>query len=432
MRFCYISSLMLLFCSSFSLGASYRPEIKAALNYLASVQVKKQGAYEPGQWPTTVKSIFLPGLLGAGRWGQFYPEATNFTTASIMEVLGGMYLEDPSLPLIPEMMDRAVQSFPVFYQDPLFNFYPLQKKKGVWVRGPRSMYLARYIRGLSHIPSDADTTSLSYLALNYYELLKQQRTEAAFIHKVSPQVFKAFASHRDVQRKPHYYNRHFGYKNTGAFMTWLMDENDPEMPGMMSPPEAGPRIPFGRNDVDCVVNTNVMKLFTWARHTQMPGYQQACDYLKTTIDQRAYGICGIYYPNRFAPILGVAQLQELKAPCLKSHYGKVLYYVLGTQDEDGGWTNTIKSRADRIQSTALALNALTILGDPQNRIHRHVVRKGVKYLLAHAQRGENGSLYWKGQVFFSAVAQARFTVVWRSNAYTTALAAKALLAAEKF
>src|SRR5690606_12975251 len=128
----------------------------------------------------------------------------------------------------------------------------------------------------------------------------QRLDQLKFRKKISPEVFRTFAKFRDVNRKPHSYNRVYNYQNTGAFMTWLIDENDLQMPRGIAPPEAGPRIPFGRNDMDCVVNTNVMKLLTWSGHTQTPGYVQTCEYLKKTIDLKDYGYCGIYYPNKFA------------------------------------------------------------------------------------------------------------------------------------
>jgi hypothetical protein len=426
-----IASLILFF-APLCFATNYHPQVQSALKYLEAVQAPSEGDYVIGEWPTEVKSILLPGLIGAGRWGKAYPEATNFTTATIVEVLGGMYQEDPSLKEIPAMTKKAVAGFKSYVQGPLFNFYPPREHKGVPVRGPRSMYLAPFIKGLANVPSDSDSTSTAYVAMNYYELQKSGRRDQKFLKEVSPEVYENFSRFRDVDRKPHHFNRSYGYRDTGAFLTWLMDENDPDRPAKFAPPQGGHRIPFGTNDVDCVVNTNVMKLLTWAGKTQIPGYQETCNYLKQTIDQEGYGNCGIYYPNSYSEILGLSQLHGLNTSCLDSHYPKVLNYILDTQDWDGGWTNPPPGRPDRVQSTALALNALMELGDRNNPEHREKVRKGIQYLLSKAQRDPHGNLYWEGQVYFSAVSQARFTVSWRSSAYTTALGAKALLMAERF
>lgn len=415
-----------------SLAGDRHAEVISALRYLESVQVRERGDYEPGEWPTGVTSTYTPSLIGVGVWGKEYPEATLFTTTTIMNLLGSMYQKDPRLPLIPQMMEKATRAFPAYQQGPLFNFYPPRERKGVWVRGPRSLPLAPYVRGLANIPPDSDSTSVTYAALNHLELMRDQNTSGDFIISLPPEVPEAFAEFRDLDREPHYYDKRMGLVNTGAYMTWLLDEKDPDMPRRWGRPEKGVRIPFGDNDVDCVINANVLKLLTWAGQTETPGYQASCKLLKRSIDENLYSKCGVYYPNSFALPLGVAELHQLGASCLTTHSQKVLRHVLSLQRSDGFWGNASPHRVDYIQSTVLALNALVLLGDPKNSVHRQRVQKGVEYLMKQSRRDKNGNLYWPGQVFFSAVAQARYTVVWRSNAYTTALAARALLYAQDF
>ncbi|MBC7372294.1 MAG: hypothetical protein H7326_12050 [Bdellovibrionaceae bacterium] len=431
-----LASTSILLSTPLSVAAtSYRPEIQSALQFLERSQyvndTTETGPYEPGQWDTEVKSILIPSLLGAGVWGKKYPETTNFTTAMIVETLGSMYQQEPSLRSIPKMSAKAIAGNTAFRQGALFNFYPPGIHKEVQVRGPRTMFLAPYIKGLANVPADADSTSMGYLALNSFEMQKNGARNFAYLSDVPEETFETFSKYRDVSRPAHYYNRMLGYKNTGAFMTWLMDDRQ-KMPGVLAAPQKGPRIPFGRNDIDCVVNTNVMKLMTIAGRTSQPGYKETCEYLKGTIDRGAYGFCGIYYPNSFSEVYGLAQLLEMKTSCLESHEQKLLDFILATQDQDGGWTNPKPARADRIQSSVLALNALAILGNPKNPEHRERVHRAAKFLLANSLRNDNGDLFWKGEVFFSAVSQARFAVVWRSNAYTTVLAARALLLAEKY
>jgi len=412
---CLVFALILM--STAAIARDYHSEILSALKHLETSQALPGGPYEPGQWPTNVTAILAPSLLGAGIWGKPYPEPTIFTTATIVSVLRQIQDQDPSYESIGPMIDKAVRSYKAYEEPPFYNFYPLRKRNGAWVRGPRSMYLAPYMRGLANIPPDADSTSVAYLSLGT---------------PIPKKVLSAFAQFRDVDRKSHYYNREIGLQNTGAFMTWLMDEKDPNMPHKTGHPELGPRIPFGTNDIDCIVNANVLNLLTSQKQTSLPGYQETCDMMKTIIDRRQYGTCGIYYPSDYLLAVRAAELKELGGRCLLSQNDKILWHILSTQHPNGSWSNSPPNRPDRIHSTALALTALMLLGDRNNPDHRARVARGVEYLLKNSQRDKSGNLYWKGQVFFSAVAQARFSVVWRSSSYTTVLTARALQLAEDF
>lgn len=400
-----------------SLARDFHPEILSALRYLEDSQVRSQGVYEIGEWPTQVTAVLLPSLIGAGKWGKPYQEPTIFTTATIVNLLNSIYKDSPELSTIPPMIERAIDGFGGFSEGPFFNFYPLKNYHGTWVRGPRSMPLAPYLQGLAHIPPDADTTSVTYLALQA---------------PVPEKVISAFSRFRDQNRKSHHYNRLYSNINTGAFMTWLMDEKDPAMPRGTGHPELGPRIPFGTNDVDCIINANILKLLTAQKRTEVPGYLEACTFLKESIRYQHYNTCGIYYPNDYILPFRVGELKALGARCLSGKNSTVLQFILDTQNLDGSWNSTPPNRPDPINSTALALNSLLLLGNLENRDHRVRVHNAVNFLLENGHRDRQGNLYWNGQVFFSAIAEVRYSVIWRSNSYTTALVARALQLAENF
>lgn len=405
--------------ASSAFARDHHAEILSALKHLELAQAQTRGVYEPGQWPTDVTSILLPSLAGVGRWGKPYPEPTIFTTASIVIVLRQILAEAPRYrKWIEPMIQKAVKGYSPYSMPPFFNFYPLRQRKGVWVRGPRNFYLAPYFRGLANVPPDADTTSVTYLSL---------------AGPVPAPVFAAFSRFRDVDREPHFYNHDLGVTNTGAFLTWLMDEKDPNMPRKLGHPELGPRIPFGTNDVDCIVNANVLNLMAARGNSSMKGFAESCELLQTAIDKGHYGVCGIYYPSDYLLPLRAAELSELGGRCLQSHHHRLLQYVLETQHpQQGSWTNAPPSRPDLVQSTALAVTTLMMLGDRNNPDHRARVQKGIQFLLNQRRQDRQGNIYWKGQVFFSAVAQARYSVVWRSSSYTTILVARALQLAENF
>ena len=67
-----------------------------------------------------------------------------------------------------------------------------------------------------------------------------------------------------------------------------------------------------------------------------------------------------------------------------------------------------------------------------NYRYDYSVKLGVKYLLSQAEKKSDSQLYWNGEVFFSAVAQARNTVLWRSDTYTTALVTLALVKSQNY
>jgi len=418
MRFLTLLFILILAAKT-TFAREYRAEILSALKHLENSQAKTRGAYDVGQWPTNVMSILLPSVLGVGRWGKPYPEATIFTTATIINVLHQIQQDDPELKsAIRPLIKRGFAGYAPYSEAPFYNFYPLRQRNGAWVRGPRNFYLAPFFRGLANIPPDADTTSVTYLSLGIPPPAK---------------VTAAFARFRDRDRKAHSYNKNIGIVNSGSYLTWLMDEKDPKMPRKFGKPELGRRIPFGTNDVDCIVNANVLILLAAHGKTETPGYNEACALMKESIDQNLYGTCGIYYPSHYLLPVRVAELRDQGGRCLRSHHGRVLQYLLETQNPaNGSWTNSPPNRPDLVHSTALAVTALMMLGSPENPQHRRQVRAGIEYLLAHARRDHQGHLYWKGQVYFSAVAQARYSVVWRSSSYTTVLAARALQLAANY
>jgi hypothetical protein len=413
-----LSLFLVLILALPSFARDYHSEIVSSLKYLERQQVDHKGDYEPGEWTTEVSSIMLPSLVGVGIWGKPYPEATVFTTASIVDILQDLYEKDPQLKPIPDMVTKAIEGFGPFIKDDFFNFYPLRRRNGAWVRGPRGLYLAPYFRGLANVPPDADSNSMAYYAM---------RTPAP------EKVLQSISRFRDVNRDPHWYNRRCEAVNTGGFLTWLMDEKDPNMSKRFHSPERGSRIPFGTNDVDCVVNANVLKLLIFQKRTEMPGYKEACEWMRTLIVRKDFGRCGSYYPSDYLLPLRIAELQEMGArKCLNGHEPRVLKFILETQSPEGWWENDLPNRKDRVHSTVLALNTLALMGDPNSPDHQKRIDRAVKFLMRNARKDSRGNLYWKGEVYFSAVAIARYSIVWRSSPYTTALAIQALQRAERF
>ncbi len=413
-------------------GPQFRSEITSALQFIQHYQTTGREGYDPGQWVARVTS-YVPSALGVGKFNVPYDEPTAFVAGSIANVLAEIYFLDSSYQEIPPMIAKTVAGFQNYYWGNLFNFYPSEIFRGVKIRQPRFMYLAPQWQGFANIPPDADTTSVSRTTLHYFNSLRQGTRPEQFRAALPDQVMNALSATRDLDRHAHIYNKLQGQVNTGAFMTWLWDEKNPDMPhNYFARPDRGTRIPFNKNDVDCVVNANVLKLLNYAGKTEGPGFKASCEHLNRVVAKKQFYFCGMYYPSSYALPYSIANNLKEGVKCLEPSRQRLLNYIIAKQDADGAWRNSVFARPDYIHSTAWALNALLMLADPQNEFHRTRVKRGVKFLLSQMEKDSHGYAYWPGQVFYAATFVARYPVVWRSTAYTTALSTKALVLAEKF
>lgn len=400
------------------------------LNYVLKSQHQDKGPiYQVGEWSTQIHSTLIPIIVGVGKPIGSDEEPTPFTTASIVNQLAQIYLDHPELQeeenylQIPQAIEKATQTFEAYREGELYNFYPAKVINGIRVHQPSDMTLMKVWHGFTNIPQDADTSSVVLTAKYYNELIKG----SPFV--LSPKVSQSYIKYRDYNRKSHYYNRGENRQNTGAFLTWQFDENDPAMPGnYFAKPEKGPRIPFKVNDVDCVVNLNILRLLALSGPIQVAGEPEACQMIEDMIRKKEHSTCGIYYPNSMNLSYAVSYLAKTGSSCLKKEtYSEVVRYLLSEQNADGSWLNSRDIWKDKIQSTVFALNALLELGDMnENSVHA-AVTAGTAFLIRNMKKAKNGELYYKGEVFFTATALARNLVVWKSDSYTTVLAAAVIL-----
>lgn len=406
--------------------------IQRSLNFLQDEQFSKNsGYYSPGEFPVNMKSYLIPSMVGLGRlWARPSHEPTAFATASIMTLLSEAYLLNPDLKSVPSILHNGLQSFDLYREGDIFHYYPKTEFKGRQIHVPRdTRYVPRAMIGLALVPPDADTTSVSFTAMAFYDQIFNNKKISEF--QVPTETLKTLNLYRDVNRDPHLYNRlNGGVKNSGAYMTWLWDENAPSSSFFKSMNDSykhGYRIVFGRNDVDCVVNANVLRLLTLTENTSEEGYKKSCEFLnqsilqtKALVSQAKY--CGLYYPNTFGALYSISNVYKAGASCLEKSSTTALKMIIERQNEDGSWSNDEGiGREDRVQSTALALGAILNYIDLNDRYHAFYVQRGMDYLISRAKRKSSNKVYWEGEVFFSAGPAARNTILWRSDAYTTAL-----------
>lgn len=401
------------------------------LSNALDTQIKVSDAnYVVGEFPTEIQSTLVPVLAGVGKLFGQNQEASAFTTASVVNVLAQTYLkyqdqqdQFKSLSKIPAAIQSGVRSFGRYASGPVFNFYPPHIENGIQVRRPIDMELRKYWFGFTNIPNDADTSSVALSALVYNAKINKNEK-----YKVSAESFAKFSQFRDLNRKPMFYNKHQNRENTGAFMTWLYDEKNPSMPRFLfAKSEKGERIPFSKNDVDCVVNANVLKLAAVAKKQNLEGYKESCEMLNDMIKEDEHAYCGVYYPNTFNLSFAMAAAERAGDSCLSNDSKKlIIEKIIGLQDGyTGSWSNDRNVWEDKVLSTAFAMQALLQFGDPYEYKVYASLLYGTHFLLNEIQY-KKGPIIWPSDNFFSAGAIARSLVMWRSEAYTNAIIADVL------
>lgn len=411
--------------------------VEKSLRFVESSQKKQnEELYFKGEWPVEMRSYLLPALLGVGKlFAKPTEEPTSFATSSISNLLANIYFENQKYSQIKNMILLGLDSVEQNYKaGDVYSYYTEMNYNGTTVRGPRAVkaYVPKFIQGLTNIPPDADTTSVTYTA-KYFNSVINSNSTSAFV--VPAGALNTFSSFRDENRTSHYYNWLDGIRKSGAYMTWFIDEKSKAMPrGVFAKPDKGARIPFNFNDVDCVVNANVLRMLTLTKNENQAGYKESCDVLNFSIEKNLESQCGIYYPNSMAVFFTISNAYKAGAQCLEKSKAKAVQKILEAQDyTEGSWSNAPGiGRTDKVQSTALAMIALMNYSEKENIRYDYSVKLGIKYLLSQAKTNSKSEVYWPGEVFFSAVAQARNTVLWRSDSYTTALVALAIVKSQNY
>lgn len=431
--FCIITCVLLLVSSAYS-KESFESILNKSVNFLESNQFDKTSSlYWQGEWPVQMYSYFLPAVLGVGKpFAKPTEESTAFATSSIVNLISEAYLTKPTLTKIPSLIEKGMVSTNNYKNGSVYNYYNKVLYRNTVVSGPLDpAYVPNYIQGLTNIPSDADTTSVTYTALALKDLIFNNTPLNQF--NLKAETVKSYSQHRDLNRSPHYYNRLDGFKNTGAYLTWFFDEKSAVMPrNLFAKPNQGQRIPFSVNDVDCVVNANVLRLLAMTNNRNSSGYKESCQFINKAILTEKQSQCGIYYPNSYAVFYTASNVFIHDKLCVEDSKEKAVNFILSTQNSDGSWSNEPGiGRTDQVQSTALAISALINYTKQDQLLALSSIRYGVRYLLRQMKVKSTDQVYWKGEVFFSAIAQARNSVLWRSDAYTTALVLSTLVKAEK-
>lgn len=399
------------------------------IDYALKTQIQSASDknYLRGEFPTKIQSTLIPSLVGVGEAFSKDDEASGFTTASVLNLLSQIYLDHPELqtesPInqIPQSVQAGVNTFSRYASTGTYNFYPSRVINGQSVRRPINMRLFPLWHGFTNVPNDADTTSVVLTSL----LLNSKINKTPLT--IPQSTYDVFSNFTDVNRNPMFYNYFEGRKNTGAFMTWLLDEKSPDMPRFYFARTAkGERIPFIKNDVDCIVNANVLKLLALGKVTTA-ARANSCQMLNDMIDANEHSSCGVYYPNTLNLSFVLGRAKQAGETCItpKSEQ-KILQMILKMQNGDGSWVNEKNIWQDPIITTAFALDALLHFSKPSDHKTYIALMYGVHFLLK-SMKQKDAAMYWNAERFFTATAIARSLIMWQSAAFTNSVIASVLL-----
>ena len=439
----------------------------------------------PGEWASTVH--FLPARLG-DREGEAKVAIQDSNIFSTLGVLFPLYIiDDSGLPtdqqFVARMRTLAASSMARYKRGEAYNFWiespgetsdqpkvgpfniPVALTRPVAKMATGSLgWLWRCITGkldvhvedwvclvldkhqnpygfdaAYNIPDDADDTA-SVVAMQTYHFLRQPDDGV----EPDKAALALLTRYRDLARTKRDDRAQWkGADATGAYLTWLKDENLPTF----ATPRTGV-IPRGVNNVDCVINANALFAFAVNGETAAPGFDAARRLLYRTIGEKRWisQRCGIYYPQLMMFPYAITRAWRegaFGADSGSAAMSILLSDLLAMQDDDGSFPGG-KDKT-RVLSTALGVNALINIGAATAAspgllpAYENAIAKGVAWLVYHRQPRKvrfdqtfaagNASApttgyTWQSGLFFASsywdLAQ------WRSEPYTTAVTLEAL------
>lgn len=299
-----------------------------------------------------------------------------------------------------------------------------------------------------NIPADADDSSVAVAAQTLHAHRKGNMDDDA----VDLGALEAMTRFRDLDRQKEEATDGWKGKDSGAYLTWIRDENEPTL----SDPAQG-YMPMEVNNVDSVVQANALFSLTLAGRQDLPGYEACRDLVARVAREKLWPGANLYYPQLMIfPYAASRAYRDAGArdPVMRQAMGRMLLDVLDLQIPDserrlipprrpGGAFPGGPDRSLDL-STALACITLMNLGDDLAQEmgvgdrYREALRRGISFLLGQAQRYEirdratfaygkqrPDAFVWSDGLFFSSGTGA--LAYWRSEPYTVATVLEALI-----
>jgi hypothetical protein len=418
---------------------------KESINFLIKTQCDSTivGEQYAGEWPVYMNLIEPYLFIGKKQKAR---DSNCFNLSAVHNFLSEIYLHDTTLYGLKPVLLKAYREIQTYEVDKRYNFWKLLppprnhrlfgKDPHLLVRRPTNYPLkSRFINKTANVPEDADDTALANTATYYHNRIFQDTLRAL--------SYAGFDEYLDKKRKNrNWYNFMLPTPHhSGAYLTWHHQEYEYNhwnpvttyfsllfifTPYSSAFPVAyEPWIPFGANDVDVVVNSNILNyLVLTGQVNKSIGKAGALKVIEYNIRKNLWSTGAVYYPNSYHIDYAVAKAYHNGVEDLQEAAQKIKKHLIETQQADGSfaskpWVN----KGDIIQSTAYALHAMLDLRTKGETIPDENIRKAFGFLQTKAQRKE-GMCYWEGGVYFSGGTLLRNILIWQSDAYTTALIAR--------
>ena len=426
-----------LICAS-SLKADESDQLRNLINraivYLDQVQVKNDSVpirYK-GEWASEIVNLKDLPLLGNKGYSCY--DSNCFVTSSIHNILAEIYLIDPSYPQVPTILKLSVENILSFKSGNSFNFWHelrvpenirnryTEKNQITRRRSNHFNYSSGYTSCLFNIFNDADDSAEAFRAVSLYNKICTLNGLSDKLVWKPDSIGWIFNSYRDIDRS--YINYYNFYKahgmNTGAFLTWFGGER---YTTFLFPDRKGHNLPLGINDIDCVVNANILTALAEYGEENSQEAKQALNWIIKMIEKEKCNSCGYYYPTCFSLFYALSKAISKGVEVREDITRKIKDQMINSQKNDGSWGDEIEG--NDLLSSLYALNALIDLCDNSDRRLRMIIEKGLKFIERSANF-HSDYCFWEGGAFFSVGGIARKSHIWKSRAYTTALAVEAL------
>ncbi|MCK9640928.1 MAG: hypothetical protein M0R39_13560 [Prolixibacteraceae bacterium] len=428
-------SVQFIFAGSLSADESERLHnfINRAIVYLNQVQVKSDSIpyrYK-GEWGSEIVNLKDLPLLGFKGYSCY--DSNCFVTSSIHNILADIFLKDTTFRLIPAILDLSVANILSFKSEKGFNFWHelsvpenirnrfTDMNKITRRRSNHFDYSSNYTSCLFNIYNDADDTAEAFRSVGLYNKICLQNGSPEKLVWKPDSIGWIFNAYRDVGRSHlNYYNFYKAHgTNTGAFLTWFGRER---YTTFLFPDRKGHNLPLGINDIDCVVNANILTALAEYGEENSPEAKQSLAWVIKMIENEKCNSCGYYYPSSFALFYALSKAIVRGVEIGSGVEQNIVNQLIVSQKVDGSWGDKISG--NELHSSLYALNALINMVDKRDTLLRLAIEKGLAFVERGAKFGPD-SCFWEGGAFFSVGGIARKSQIWRSRAYTTALAAEA-------
>ncbi len=442
--------------------------LNGAASFLDSTQIRDnagRGQNINGEWANFIYPLTITPYVLRDDDRLLIPDSNMFVTAAILYPLYWINDKDG---ILDQMRTSALKSIETYKRSEAFSFWPQYRntKSGKILVGPLNFRVDEVIisnskpaawasKVLGHfmpwveqwmteimnaaknpeqmasffnVPNDADDTAVAMGSFAVNAISKGGG------HAPDLAPLNVITRFRDINRIKQDPRDTWTQKNSGAFLTWLKDENLPTFGDSLSGV-----MPMGVNNVDCVVNANVLFALAMNGQKEAPGFVETASYLSKVVQEsRWLKQCALYYPQEYTFAYSVTRAYrdaEAQTPELDVSMNQLMRDLLEKQTTSGSWLSKADGTAH--YSTAMALVALLNLGEERatklNLANQYRVALERGMALLNVEKKVRGStrgdfqvkgFSWSPGLFFSA--EDLRLGGWRSTALSNAIVIEAI------